>query len=215
MTSEEYVRGGLLGGMHLSSLISQARGLPSNLAALRDPQAAGLLPESETLQRNARVGSKTSQESFEDWLPRLVARKPWSATGLRVTTHPEALRSLSQVSADAQWRSLRTDIWNRLEAVYSFRRQRLVRLFLEKHSFLTPLILQASKKIRHYGLSSKMVLEVSVDPDNGKHQELWVQIQTDLTPEVAIAKLARFDEEWWLEASAASGNLLNINLEYL
>lgn len=109
-----------------------------------------------------------------------------------------------------------TDILSRLESVYIFRDEARVRSFLEKNAFLAPLLLQANRKIRDYFNASPIIaLEVSVDPENGNYQELWARVQTHLSPTDALPVLTRFDEEWWLQASAASKNLLNIKLEYV
>jgi hypothetical protein len=124
--------------------------------------------------------------------------------------------ALTRASQGAQWDSLRTDILSRLESAYVFRDEARVRLFLGKNAFLAPLLLQASSKIIDYfGASLPIALDVSVDPENGEYQELWVRIQTHLAPEDALPVLTRFDEEWWLRASVASRNLLNLKLEYV
>jgi hypothetical protein len=108
------------------------------------------------------------------------------------------------------------DILSRLESIYALREEARVRSFLEKNAFLAPLLLRANRKIRDYfDASSIIVLEVSVDPENAKFQELWARIQTHLSPADALQILTRFDEEWWVQASAASKNLLNIKLEYV
>ena len=111
--------------------------------------------------------------------------------------------------------SPRKDVFVRLESIYAFREEATVRTFLEKHSFLTPLLLQARAKIGELFGSSIVSLDVAADPEDDKYQELWARIQTDLTPQDALSALTRLDEEWWFEASASSQNLLNIKLEYI
>jgi hypothetical protein len=108
------------------------------------------------------------------------------------------------------------DMLSRLESIYALHEEARVRSFLKKNAFLAPLLLQANLKIRDYfDASSKIVLELSVDPENAQYQELWARIQTHLSPADALPILNRFDEEWWARASAASKNLLNIKLEYV
>jgi hypothetical protein len=112
--------------------------------------------------------------------------------------------------------SLRTDILSRLASVYVFRDEARVRSFIERNAFLAPLLLQANSKIKDYfGSSLPIVLDVSVDPESGEYQELWARVQTRLAPTHALPILTTFDEEWWLGASVASRNLLNIKLEYV
>lgn len=124
--------------------------------------------------------------------------------------------SLIRVSQGAQWKALRASIFSRLESTYDFRDIAQVKQFLEKHVFLTPLLLEASTKIKEYFRpSANLALEVPVDPEDGKYQELWIRIQTDVAPADALPLLTKFDDEWWLEASANSKNLLNIKLEYV
>jgi hypothetical protein len=118
-------------------------------------------------------------------------------------------------SQDAQWQSLRNNVFHRLEGLYTFRERAKVKSFLERNSFLTPLLLQANDKIREFFGSSTVALEVSTDPDDGNYQELWARIQTNSAPADALSALTRFDDEWWLDASASSQNLLKIKLEYV
>jgi hypothetical protein len=121
-----------------------------------------------------------------------------------------------RVSQPGQWIALRESVFNRLESIYVFRAVAHVKSFLEKNVFLTPLLLEANSKIReHFGTLSTIALEVSLDPENGKYQQLWARIQTGLEPADAITLLTKFDDEWWLEASVNSKNLLNIKLEYV
>ncbi len=102
-----------------------------------------------------------------------------------------------------------------LKMLYLFRDEKAVASFLEKHSFLTPLLLQAHEKIEEYFGPSNVALEVSIDPDDASYEELWALIQTNLRAAEAVGLLTKFDEEWWLDASVSSQELMNFNLEFI
>ena len=235
MTNEEYLRVLLLGGMQLTVVPSRPRGSILMPRAAGEPQGVLSLPELERLQ----LTTLGTQSQWIDSVPALWNVRLRAAQGFyKAGTRPQPTAEYSQspnrnrrlrdefalsvindalisVSQGAQWDSLRTDILSRLESVYLVRDEGRVRSFLEKNAFLAPLLLRASSKIRDYFSASTVALEVSLDPENGKYQELWARIQTHLSPTDALPILTRFDEEWWLQASAASRNLLNIKLEYV
>jgi hypothetical protein len=123
--------------------------------------------------------------------------------------------TLLRDSQDAQWQSLRVNVLERLEGVYAFRERSKVKSFLERNLFLVLLLVQANDKIKEFFGSPTVVLEVSTDPDDGAYQELWARIQTKAAPADALSTLTRFDDDWWLDASASSHDLLNIKLEYV
>ena len=107
------------------------------------------------------------------------------------------------------------DTMKTLKMLYLFRDEKAVASFLEKHSFLTPLLLQAHEKIEEYFGPSNVALEVSIDPDDASYEELWALIQTNLRAAEAVGLLTKFDEEWWLDASVSSQELMNFNLEFI
>ncbi|OLD26554.1 MAG: hypothetical protein AUJ04_05670 [Acidobacteria bacterium 13_1_40CM_3_55_6] len=65
---------------------------------------------------------------------------------------------------ESRW-PLAADTMKTLKMLYLFRDEKAVASFLEKHSFLTPLLLQAHEKIEEYFGPSNVALEVSIDPD--------------------------------------------------
>jgi hypothetical protein len=102
-----------------------------------------------------------------------------------------------------------------LPETYIFRDCQAVRHFLEQHPFLVPLLSEAHDAIQHYfGSSTPLALEVFTDPEVVGDQQLVALIQTDLPPAEALAKLDRFDKDWWLAASHESKGKLCIHLEY-
>lgn len=211
----EIFRAALLGGMPTSVQTSAVFELPS----ASEEQSEGLsLPKLEKLQQ-ITLEQSTKTSASELWLQHRndYGTLIQGSYARRTRIAPDISEDfLVRVSQGAQWHSQRTDIISRLRRVYSFRDERNVMSFLERNIFLAPLLLQASIKIRDYfDASSLAALDVSSDPDNNEYQELWVRIQTSLSPSDALSLLTRFDEEWWFQASSNSSNLLNVKLEYV
>lgn len=211
MTSEEQLRAALLGGRQLTTMLASSR----QSTSLFDQQE---LKWSSSL--HAQEGMLRALESAPDiWRLASIFQKAipeaeriYKAIG---RTHEVESGALLRPSEDAQWRSLRNNVFHRLESRFTFRERAKVMSFLERNFFLTPLLLQANDKIREFFGPSGVALEVSTDPDDGNFQELWARIETNSAPEEALSILTRFDDEWWLDASASSQNLLNIKLEYV
>lgn len=179
-------------------------GEPSGILSLR---------ELERLQQSTLANQAIEAESLQE-----VWRRKWNYYhSLNRDVFDSIINdALTRASQGAQWDSLRTNILSRLESIYVLRDEARVRSFLGKNAFLAPLLLQTNSKIREYfGASLPIALEISVDPENSNYQELWARIQTHLAPAEALPVLTRFDEEWWIQASVASMNLLNIKLEYV
>jgi len=210
MTSEEQLRAALLGGRQLTTMLASSR------------QSTALLDQQELKWISSLYAQEGMLRVFES------APDIWRLASIFQKAIPEAERiraigrtyevesvALLRPSEDAQWQSLRNNVFHRLESLFTFRERAKVMSFLERNFFLTPLLLQAHDKITEFFGSSRVALEVSTDHDDGNSQELWVRIETNSAPEDALSILTRFDEEWWLDASASSQNLLNIKLEYL
>ena len=121
---------------------------------------------------------------------------------------------IDRPNAESQ-RPLVADTMKTLKSLYLFRDEPPVTSFLEKHSFLTPLLLQAREKIEEYFGPSSIILDVSVDPDDPEYVMLWVRIQTTLEAADAVRLLTRFDEEWCLDTPISALELMNVNLEFV
>lgn len=226
MTKEEYLRGFLLAGMYVSNVRPRPQPSMVGQAVGREVQNLFSLTELERLQQPSNTGQSSPGDLWQDSLSNTVtvlrhAYSNWEAEKdywtLKTDRQVGSLNNpMIRVSQPAQWLALRESVFNRLENIYVFRAVAHVKSFLEKNVFLTPLLLEANSKIREYfGMLSTIALEVSLDPENGRHQQLWARIQTELEPADAIPLLTNFDDEWWLEASINSKNLLNIKLEYV
>lgn len=102
-----------------------------------------------------------------------------------------------------------------LETSCLFRRRDEVMSFLKAYPFLVPLLEEAYGKIAEYFETfSSVVLEVITEPEAENDRELFAFIRTGLPVDEALARLERFDEEWWLEASDRAQGKLCIHVEF-
>ena len=103
-----------------------------------------------------------------------------------------------------------------LEKLYTYRRPNEVKGYIKAYPFLVPLLVEAHDKIREYfEPQSEVVLEVVTDPEADDERELFAFIQTNCTPEEALDRLNRLDQEWWLDASLRSEEKLCIHTEFV
>ncbi len=108
-------------------------------------------------------------------------------------------------------------LWIRsmVEPLYDFRRPREVSTFLQAHPFLLPLLVEAHEKIAEYfEPSTKPILEVITDPESEDGRELFVLVPTHDTPEEALSRLERLDQEWWLDVLPQALGKMTIDVEY-
>ena len=88
--------------------------------------------------------------------------------------------------------------------------------FLETYPFLVPLLTEVFIKIQHYFEPYPQVfLDVIKDPEFPGDVRLAVFIRTNLSPEDALSKLDRLDQDWWLEAMSEAHGKLYIHLEFI
>jgi hypothetical protein len=129
--------------------------------------------------------------------PLIEATRIWQETGFStVRTRESEIRSL--------------------ERLYTFRRHAEVSQFLERHSFLAPLLLEAYSKFGSYfGPYPQVFLEVVRDPEVHGLVELFGYVMTGLTPEEAGKRLRRFDRDWFLHQLPHAKGLLNFDVEFL
>ena len=72
--------------------------------------------------------------------------------------------------------------------------------FLERHPALAPLLFEIRSNIRRFFDEDLVRLEMFYDPEWPQDDaELVVNIQTALEPKEALARLRRFDDEWWIK----------------
>lgn len=209
MTSEEQSRAALLGGGQLPTILASPRRSLSTLLAQREEHSPLHARQAEFCLR------ELANDIWMDLRSTAILQRPEETHKAIGGAHEVEGATLLRDSQDAQWQSLRVNVLQRLEGFYAFRERSRVKSFLERNLFLVLLLLQASDKIREFFGSPTVVLEVSTDPDDRAYQELWARIQTKAAPADALSTLTRFDEDWWLDASASSHGLLNIKLEYV
>jgi len=98
---------------------------------------------------------------------------------------------------------------------FELRNEGKVNQYLQQHSFLLPLILEAKAQIaRIFSPETRTALEISADPSDGSSQ-LYLVIPTRLKAEEAYRRFERLDQEWWLEASESAQFRMNIVPEFI
>ncbi len=103
-----------------------------------------------------------------------------------------------------------------LAELYQFKDYVAVATFLRESPFLAGLLLEAYERIKgHFGSDTQVALEVLTDPEVENSRELFALVRTRLSPDEALSRLNRLDEEWWLEASFQACCRLNIDVEYI
>jgi hypothetical protein len=101
-----------------------------------------------------------------------------------------------------------------LELIYSFRKPREVKRFLETYKFLAPLLIEAYFEIGKHFPNPRIFLEIDIDPEETNDQQLVAFVATNYSPNEAIRKLKQFDEDWWLDALDRAQKRLCINVEF-
>lgn len=101
-----------------------------------------------------------------------------------------------------------------LEQLYSFRKTTETLHFLEKNSFLVPLLRDAYYNIHNYFPYSELFLEVVADPEAADEKQLVVFIAVKHKRSDASLALDQLDEDWWLDAMERAQDKLCITLEF-
>jgi hypothetical protein len=87
------------------------------------------------------------------------------------------------------------------------------RKYLEEHAFLIPLLPRVADKVRAYfGDGASIRLEVVTFPEAEDDRELFALVTSPLTPDDAHERLARFDEEWWVDAMTEADCKLSVDV---
>ncbi len=103
----------------------------------------------------------------------------------------------------------------RMEELYYIKDRAEVLAYIEKYSFLMPLLLEAPEKIKNFFPASELFLKVVIDREEPDWVELAIYINVSCVGKEAHEKLTRLDEEWWLDASDQAKSKLFINLEFV
>ena len=102
-----------------------------------------------------------------------------------------------------------------LRQVYSFRDATAVVRFLRVRPSLVGVLLEAQSQLEsHFGANPQVVLEVVSDPE-GERDELFAYVRTSASVDESLARLDRFDEDWFLDQLDRVNGRLNFDLEYV
>jgi len=105
---------------------------------------------------------------------------------------------------------------HQLEEVYSLRDAAAVSGFLHAHPQIVEILLEAEAHLqKHFGPDSQIELAVVSDPEVEGEEQLFAYILTSLPVDEALARLDRFDEEWFLDQLDRTLGRLNFNLEFV
>jgi hypothetical protein len=104
-----------------------------------------------------------------------------------------------------------------LEQIFAFSDSDEIWRFLLTYEWLSRALLEAHGQIlRVFAENAEnnivdLSLEYSVDPEEG-YEELFVIIRTNLSVAESLARLEKFDEEWWLEVDAEVRSLVGVDV---
>lgn len=122
------------------------------------------------------------------------------------------------------WRQLRNatahllikpaDRAENLEERYRLRDRERVLRFLAESPTLIDLLEEATLHLQAFFPDAEFVIEVVDDPEASSSRIAVAYIRTAERPEVALERLARLDNAWWLGAMSRADGKLCFNLEF-
>jgi hypothetical protein len=77
-----------------------------------------------------------------------------------------------------------------------------------------PIVMEAPAKIKEYFPSERLVLDIALDPEYNKKQELDICICTNLSGHEAFEKLNILVENWWLDAFQEANGKIDVHIEF-
>ncbi len=101
-----------------------------------------------------------------------------------------------------------------LTELYNFRDPQAVVAFIESHSFLVSLLVDAERIIRKYFGLEPLFLEIYPEMEASDKDQLVIFIATKLNAREASQNLDNIDQEWWLANLDNTKGKLSINLEF-
>ena len=138
----------------------------------------------------------------------------WPSFSVALLESSEVMRLWQEIGTSVV-RTLESEIRS-LERLHTFRKGVKVSRFIERNSFLMPVLLEAYSYIENYfGPYPQVFLEVVSDPEVQGLVELFGYIATRLTYEEAGKRLRRFDWDWFLNQLPQVKGLLNFDVEFL
>ncbi len=110
--------------------------------------------------------------------------------------------------------AIRVD-FDRLAEHYAFRDPEAVVAFIRAHPEVVAPLLDAVAVIpRFFGPGREVALELERDRDAPDHVQLFALIRIGEDAEDGLARLDRFDEDWWLDVLPQVGPRLVFTIEY-
>src|SRR6516162_3045842 len=82
-------------------------------------------------------------------------------------------------------------------ALYTVPEPEEVQDFLEKNSFLVPLVSATYENIKKFFSYSDVTLDLEIDPEDGT-ESLAAHVVTSLSVDESYKQLKEFDWQWWL-----------------
>lgn len=101
-----------------------------------------------------------------------------------------------------------------LDRLYIFKERLEVLNFIDLHPFLVPLLFEAVGRIAQFFPEPQLSLEVVSDFEFPDSSQLVLSIETTLSPDEALKRLDRFDDDWWLDAAREAEGGLCIDVEF-
>ncbi len=103
----------------------------------------------------------------------------------------------------------------RIAKSYEVEDTEAVESYLDKHPSLYDLVIEARQEITtHFDSGTPVLLDVAVDPEGINDPELVLRVQTKLPVNLAMERLAAFDQAWWLPNLRRSQQRLTIDLQF-
>lgn len=87
--------------------------------------------------------------------------------------------------------------------------------FLTRHHGVVAHLYEAPEKIFQYFGNAPLKLGVFSDPDTGEQPELYLEVETTLSPEEATGKLSLTNREWLLVSNDPDLMSLNVTLRFV
>ncbi|HLO88448.1 MAG TPA: hypothetical protein VK203_26055 [Nostocaceae cyanobacterium] len=104
--------------------------------------------------------------------------------------------------------------FNQISELYTIEKNQEVYDFINQHTGLIDLALEAHPQIRKYFPEEKLTLEVVTDYEYPDWKTLVISIWSNHYSDEVSQKLHDFEQNWWLDASGGVGVNLCITLEF-
>jgi hypothetical protein len=106
---------------------------------------------------------------------------------------------------------------DRLRERYTFRDPDAVTAYLREFPELIPILFEATTVVPcYFGSGVPLALEIFVDPESEDEiRWLYAVAQVAFSPDEALERMDRLDEEWWLDRSPDGPGVLVLDFEFI